>query len=370
MKYKFAIFDLDGTILDTLDDLTDALNYALRSRGYPERSKDEVRQFVGNGIRRLIELGVPDCTPEAEINKVHSCFTDFYRCHCEDKTKAYDGITNMLEQLKGIGMHLAVVSKKADYAVGRLCEKYFSGIFDAAVGEREGIRRKPAPDSVNELLRSFGYRLEESVYIGDSDVDIMTAENAGVDCISVDWGFRSRDFLRKSGAAAIASNSLQLYSFITGEHKDHSKIAGDLFLEGYNCSQSVFLAFNDIMGLDKHTALKLSSSFGGGMGRLREVCGAVSGMFMAAGVFWGYDRPGDYEIKCSHYARIQSLAEEFKKLHGSIVCRDILKGIVSDSSPIPTKRDEEFYKKRPCLRCIEDAAAVLDAMLSSDPKSD
>lgn len=292
--------DLDGTILDTLDDLTDALNYALRNSGYPKRSKDEVRQFVGNGIRRLIELGVPECTPEAEINKVHSCFTDFYRCHCEDKTKAYDGITNMLEQLKDIGMHLAVVSNKADYAVGRLCEKYFSGIFDAAVGEREGIRRKPAPDSVNELLRTFGYRREESVYIGDSDVDIMTAENAGVDCISVDWGFRSRDFLRKSGAAAIASNSLQLYRLLQEMHKDHSKIAGDLFLEGYNCSQSVFLAFNDIMGLDKHTALKLSSSFGGGMGRLREVCGAVSGMFMAAGVFWGYDRPGDYEIKCSH----------------------------------------------------------------------
>lgn len=304
MKYKFAVFDLDGTILDTLDDLTDALNYALRTNGFPERSKEEVRQFVGNGIRRLIELGVPDRTSETDIDRVHSCFTDFYRCHCEDKTKAYDGIIDLLGRLKGKGIHLAVVSNKADYAVKKLCEKYFPGIFDTALGEREGIRRKPAPDSVNELLRTFGYRREESVYIGDSDVDIMTAENAGVDCISVDWGFRGRDFLRKSGAAAIASNPSQLYSLIMGEHKDHSKIAGDLFLEGYNCSQAVFLVFNDIMGLDKHTALKLSSSFGGGMGRLREVCGAVSGMFMAAGIFWGYDRPGDYEMKwcalCAH----------------------------------------------------------------------
>ena len=214
MKYKFAIFDLDGTILDTLDDLTDALNYALRNSGYPKRSKDEVRQFVGNGIRRLIELGVPECTPEAEINKVHSCFTDFYRCHCEDKTKAYDGITNMLEQLKDIGMHLAVVSNKADYAVGRLCEKYFSGIFDAAVGEREGIRRKPAPDSVNELLRTFGYRREESVYIGDSDVDMKTAQNAGVKSIGVAWGFRGEEELKSAGADYIIRTPQELVNLL------------------------------------------------------------------------------------------------------------------------------------------------------------
>ena len=151
---------------------------------------------------------------------------------------------------------------------------------------------------------------------------------------------------------------------------DHSKRAKELFKQGYNCSQAVFASFCDDLDLDLDTALKISSSFGAGMGRLREVCGAVSGMFMAAGIFWGYDRPGDYEMKCAHYARIQSLAEEFRKKHGSIVCRDILKGIVSDSSPVPSERDEEFYKKRPCLRCIEDAAAILDAMLSSETQSD
>ena len=364
MKYKLAIFDLDGTVLDTLDDLYTSVCYALEQCGYPARTKDEVRRFVGNGIRRLIDLAVPEGTSEKDADRVYKCFNEYYPKHCADATKPYDGIADMLQMLKTEGCRLAVVSNKADYAVKPLCETYFSGIFDFAVGEREGIKRKPAPDAVYEVLQTLGFRREESVYIGDSDVDIKTAENSGVDCISVDWGFRDREFLRRSGASVIVSDTAKLGDIILGKRTDHSKIAGDLFLEGYNCSQSAFLAFRDITGMDKQTALRLSSSFGGGMGRMREVCGAVSGIFMVAGMLWGYDRPGDIESKAAHYARIQSLAEAFRSKHGSIVCRDILKGIVNDSSPNPTVRDAEFYKKRPCLHCIEDAAAVLDDMIA------
>ena len=145
---------------------------------------------------------------------------------------------------------------------------------------------------------------------------------------------------------------------------DHRKIAGDLFLAGYNCAQAVFLAFSDVTGYDKETALRISSSFGGGMGRMREVCGALSGIFMVAGVLWGYTGTDDDAKKKEHYARIQTLAERFKEKHNTILCRELLSGIKTDTSPIPTVRDEAYYKTRPCLRFVEDAAQVLDEMIA------
>lgn len=144
---------------------------------------------------------------------------------------------------------------------------------------------------------------------------------------------------------------------------DHRKIAGDLFLEGYNCAQAVFLAFSDVTGYDKETALRISSSFGGGMGRMREVCGALSGIFMVAGVLWGYTGTDDGQKKMEHYARIQALAQRFKDKHNTILCRELLSGIKTDTAPMPDVRDEQYYKIRPCLRFVEDAAQVLDDMI-------
>ena len=175
MKYIIAIFDLDGTILNTLEDLADSTNYALKTYGYPERTMDEVRQFVGNGIRKLMERAVPEGTPVEEIDRVHETFTAHYKVHCADKTRPYDGIMELLQNLKKDGCKLAVVSNKADYGVQELCKQYFDGVFDFAVGEREGIRKKPAPDSVNEVLKTLGCSRDRAVYIGDSDVDIQTA---------------------------------------------------------------------------------------------------------------------------------------------------------------------------------------------------
>lgn len=216
MRYRLAVFDLDGTILNTLDDLADSLNFSLKSSGFPERSIDEVRNFVGNGIRKLIERGVPKGTDTAMIDRVHSDFTAHYKVHCADKTRPYDGITELLGRLRGAGCLTAVVSNKADYGVQELCARYFPGMFDIAVGEREGIRKKPAPDSVNEVLKRLGVSNKEAVYIGDSDVDVETARNAEMDCIGVEWGFRGREFLEAHGAKVIAANTEDIEKLILG----------------------------------------------------------------------------------------------------------------------------------------------------------
>ena len=216
MKYMIAIFDLDGTILNTLEDLADSTNYALKTCGYPERTMDEVRQFVGNGIRKLMERAVPEGIPVEEIDRVHETFTAHYKVHCADKTRPYDGIMELLQNLKKDGCKLAVVSNKADYGVQELCKQYFDGVFDFAVGEREGIRKKPAPDSVNEVLKTLGCSRDRAVYIGDSDVDIQTAANAQMDHIIVEWGFRDVPFLIAKGAKVLVEKPEEILEIVEG----------------------------------------------------------------------------------------------------------------------------------------------------------
>lgn len=216
MKYKLAIFDMDGTILNTLDDLADSTNYALRENSLPERTIGEVRSFVGNGIRKLIERAVPAGSDTAQIDRVHESFTAHYKVHCADKTRPYDGMIELLRDLRAAGCMTAVVSNKADYGVQTLCRDYFPGLFDMAVGEREGIRKKPSPDSVNEVLEKLGVPRAAAVYIGDSDVDIETAKNAGLDCIAVEWGFRDREFLMEHGAVRLVREPRAIYGEICG----------------------------------------------------------------------------------------------------------------------------------------------------------
>ena len=210
MAYKLAIFDLDGTILDTLEDLADAMNYALGEHGYPGRTIEEVRRFVGNGIRKLIERAVPAGLAKEEIDRVHETFSAYYQQHCADKTRPYEGVLPLLERLRAAGCLTAVVSNKADAAVQPLCRRYYNGLFDYAVGERTGIRRKPDPDSVQEVLRRLQVEAADAVYIGDSEVDIQTAKNAGLDSIIVTWGFRDRDFLLAHGAQTLIDTPAQL----------------------------------------------------------------------------------------------------------------------------------------------------------------
>lgn len=214
MKLKAVIFDLDGTILDTLEDLKNSVNFALSKNGLPVRTIDEIRAFVGNGISLLMERAVPENTVSSVVDR---CFEDFkahYKEHSADNTKPYEGIIALLDELKSKGVKLAVVSNKADFAVQTLVEEYFQGLFDFAVGEREGIRRKPCPDSVNEAIKVLDASPDEVVYVGDSEVDIETSRNAGVKCVAVTWGFRDKCVLESLSPEYIIDKPSQLMVLI------------------------------------------------------------------------------------------------------------------------------------------------------------
>lgn len=190
------IFDLDGTLLDTLDDLADSVNYALRTHGLEERSRRDVRSFLGNGIRRLIGDAVGGrATREAE-EEIFACFRAYYVEHCIVRTRPYDGIIPLLETLKKRGKKLAIVSNKLQPAVTSLARRFFGDYITVAIGEQEGVRRKPAPDTVLKAMELLHADKGGTLYVGDSEVDIETAKAAGVDCASVLWGFRDEDFLR------------------------------------------------------------------------------------------------------------------------------------------------------------------------------
>jgi len=214
VKYKFALFDMDGTVLDTLQDLADSTNAVLKKHGYPTHDIEAVRQFVGNGAKKLIANALPHGTEQAKIDTVLGDFKEYYKLHSADATKPYDGVLEMLAALRAAGVRTAVVSNKPDFAVQSLAKTYFAQLFDMAVGDREGIRKKPAPDSVFEVMKALGATPAETVYIGDSDVDVQTAQNAGIDGIFVSWGFRSVACLRESGAEVIVSSPAEITRII------------------------------------------------------------------------------------------------------------------------------------------------------------
>ena len=203
-KVRAIVFDLDGTLLDTLEDLANAANWALRRNGMPERSLAEIRQFVGNGVRRLIERAVPEGTDEALFERTFDDFKRYYVNHCQERTCLYDGIPELLCVLKERGYRLAIVSNKLQAGVDELYERYFRDTVEVALGEQPQWQRKPAPDMVLEAMKRLGVTADEAIYIGDSDVDMATARNSGLSCISVLWGFRDRDFLVAHGATCFA----------------------------------------------------------------------------------------------------------------------------------------------------------------------
>ncbi len=221
MMYRTYIFDLDGTLLDTLQDLANSVNYALQQHHMPTHSLDDIRRFVGNGVRRLMERAIPDGAENPDFEAVFADFRQHYMHHSLDTTRPYDGIPEVIRELKGRGCRLAVVSNKMMAATQQLVAHFFPEI-DVAIGEHEaaGIRKKPAPDTVLEALRQLNVSIENAdhnvVYVGDSDVDIFTAQNSGIPCISVLWGFRDRDFLLAHGATTLINTPSELLS-VTSE---------------------------------------------------------------------------------------------------------------------------------------------------------
>lgn len=203
------LFDLDGTLLNTLEDLLDATNHALRTHGYPERTLPELRRFVGNGAENQIRLSLPAGSTPEEVQRVLATYKPYYTAHCQIKTRPYDGILEALSKL-GEKYPLAIVSNKPDAAVKALCADYFPGIY--ALGETTGCPRKPAADMVFKAMKAIG--AEKCIYVGDSEVDVLTAKNAGVPCVSVLWGFRDREDMEKAGGQIFCEKTEDLETCI------------------------------------------------------------------------------------------------------------------------------------------------------------
>lgn len=215
-KYDTVVFDLDGTLMDTLEDLASAVNETLKRNGYPVRSIQEIRRIVGNGLKQTLTLSLPEGTNEQEIERILPEFAAYYQAHCQIKTKPYDGIKEVLKELCARGYKLAIVSNKRDEAVKTLNEECFREYVKVAIGENEsaGVRKKPAPDTVYQALKELGSKKESAIYVGDSEVDKMTADNAGLPCISVDWGFRDREELEKLSPDYLISRPEELLEIL------------------------------------------------------------------------------------------------------------------------------------------------------------
>ena len=212
-KYGTIIWDMDGTLLDTLDDLADSVNEALFKFSQPLRTRDEIRAFVGNGVLRLLELSVPNGRNHPQFEDIFAFFKLCYEKNQRNKTRPYDGLDMLLPRLKAAGYRMAIVSNKIDSAVKELAKLHFPGLMQAAIGETERFKRKPAPDMVLEALRLLGAEKDEALYIGDTEVDIETAKNSGLDFVCVSWGFRSRKQLEEAGAGSVFDTAEELSGF-------------------------------------------------------------------------------------------------------------------------------------------------------------
>ena len=209
-NYDTVIFDLDGTLLNTLEDLADAVNFVMRANRYPERTIEDVRHFVGNGIRRLMEQAVPKHVIGEEFERVFEEFKNYYTEHCQIKTCAYEGIMSLLSCLYEKRYAMAIVSNKNHAAVCELNDIYFKEYINVAIGQKDGIRKKPAPDTVIQALKELGKDKEKAIYVGDSEVDFATAKNSGMDCALVTWGFRTVEELAEFSPTAFIDKPEEL----------------------------------------------------------------------------------------------------------------------------------------------------------------
>jgi phosphoglycolate phosphatase len=214
MKYDTIIFDLDGTLLNTLDDLADSINTVMQQEGYQTRTKEEVREFIGDGAKMLIKRSLPQGAPDTEVLRCLTMFREIYLKNMRNQTKPYDGIPELLKKLKEMGIKVGVVSNKPDEATREMCRMYFHEDVDAAIGDNPARKRKPEPDNVYEALKQLDSRKDKTLYVGDSDIDAATAKNAGLTCVGVTWGYRSRETLLKAGADHIIDEPQQLIALI------------------------------------------------------------------------------------------------------------------------------------------------------------
>ena len=214
MKFDTILFDLDGTLLNTLDDLADSVNAVMKKEGYALRTKDEIMAFIGDGVKMLMKRSLPQETCEEDIHRCLSQFREIYMKNMLNQTKPYDGILDLLRKLKSMGLKIGVVSNKLDEATKELCSLFFEGNVDAAIGDNHERKKKPAPDNVFEAMRQLHAVKDKTLYVGDSNVDMQTAQNAGLTCVGVTWGYRSREVLLEEGADYIIDRPDQLTGLI------------------------------------------------------------------------------------------------------------------------------------------------------------
>lgn len=214
MKYNTVIFDLDGTLLNTLDDLQDSLNDTLIKNGFSPKSTVDVKRFVGNGVRNLVRMSVPESCDEDEVTRVLEEFKENYKNNMQNKTRPYNGIMELLLDLNRFNYKIAIVSNKYDTAVKSLARTYFGNLIPVAIGETSEIKRKPSPDSIFTAIKELGADIESTILVGDSETDVQTAKNAGIPCIGVTWGFRSREVLRNEGADYLIDTPKELLTLI------------------------------------------------------------------------------------------------------------------------------------------------------------
>ena len=216
MRYQAVLYDMDGTVLDTLDDLADAVNHSLEQFGLPRVSRDHVRANLGNGAANLVRQSVPAGSDEALVARLIAYYRDYYDAHCRIRTRPYDGILPLMERMRAAGVKQAIISNKPDPAVRELAEHFFPGLLETAVGESATVRRKPNPDAVLAAVEQMGLTRADCVYVGDTEVDIQTGQNAGMDVIAVAWGFRDEDQLIAAGAKELVHDAEQLEKALRG----------------------------------------------------------------------------------------------------------------------------------------------------------
>lgn len=217
MKYEAVIFDLDGTLLDTLDDIADGVNYALAAFGYPTRTKDEVRRFVGNGAVKLLERALPETVDAETFARFYAAYDKYYTAHSQIKTAPYFGILGLLRTLREHGIRMAVFSNKQDNAVRPLCASYFGDLLDYATGPTEDVPKKPDPKGLYFISDALRAQPQKVLYVGDSETDVLTARHAGFDCVAVLWGFRDKQVLEQAGAVRFAATAQELQNYILSE---------------------------------------------------------------------------------------------------------------------------------------------------------
>ena len=217
MKFDTAIFDLDGTLLNTLNDLCRCVNMMLQNNNYPTRTHDEIESYLGNGAKKLIEHSLPDGLDDATVERCLAEYRPIYAEHMNDNTQPYDGILPMLQKLKEMGFQTAVLSNKPDAATVPLCEGFFAGLIDTAMGDRPDVRRKPDAEGITILLERLHSAPERTIYIGDSEVDIRTAKNAGLTSVGVTWGYRRKEDLEAENADFLIDRPDELIGIVSND---------------------------------------------------------------------------------------------------------------------------------------------------------